>query len=273
MAGRGSLAGRLRKVAEATLDAGLDAIDAIKEARIRRAFRRAWIGDPAYSAYERDLEASGILDHVDEAVEWYRENVPGAYTEDGPGLGGLDRTPTVLLYVLLRDLEPDHVVETGVCNGASTAVILQALEDNGNGQLASIDLPDFVDDRSDDDQFWEGKGGAAIPEGREPGWVVPDELRHRWSLTLGKSQEELEPVLEKLGTIDVFVHDSEHSYECMRFEYEAAYPRLTEGGLLVSDDVTWNEAFEEFADEVGAPTGQLGLQTAFLRKPAGDGAP
>lgn len=271
MAGRDSLAGHLRAVAERTLDAGLDAIDRLKEARIRRAFRRDWVDEAAYSVYAEDLEASGILDHIEEAETWYGENVANAYTEDGPSLGSLAGTPTVLLYILLRDLEPERVVETGVCNGASTAVILQALEDNGTGHLASIDLPDFVDDRSDDHEFWEGKGGAAIPEGREPGWVVPEELTDRWTLTLGKSQDELEPVLEELGSIDVFLHDSEHSYECMRFEYEAAYPRLREGGLLISDDVTWNSAFEELADEVGDPTGQLGLETAFLKKTgAGD---
>jgi predicted O-methyltransferase YrrM len=43
------------------------------------------------------------------------------------------------------------------------------------------------------------------------------------------------------------MHDSEHSYECMRFEFERAWPALRPGGVLVSDDVNSNDAFFEFA--------------------------
>ena len=70
--------------------------------------------------------------------------------------------------------------------------------------------------------FWEGKQGAAIPPGKEAGWMIPDELRPRWQLVLGRSQEELPPLLDRLGAIDLFVHDSEHSYECMHFEFQTA---------------------------------------------------
>ena len=45
----------------------------------------------------------------------------------------------------------------------------------------------------------------------------------RWSLTIGRSQDELPTLLERLGEIDLFVHDSEHSYECMDFEFRAAW--------------------------------------------------
>jgi hypothetical protein len=38
-------------------------------------------------------------------------------------------------------VKPDKVVETGVYKGSSSAVTLQALEDNNKGKLFSIDLP------------------------------------------------------------------------------------------------------------------------------------
>lgn len=45
------------------------------------------------------------------------------------------------LYTIIRIRKPDIVVETGVAQGVSSTFILQALEDNGRGQLYSIDLP------------------------------------------------------------------------------------------------------------------------------------
>jgi predicted O-methyltransferase YrrM len=151
------------------------------------------------------------------------------------------------LYRLLRERRPSVCVETGVCNGTSSAIILQALERNGHGRLYSIDFPEFTDSTG---EFWH-PGGAVIPQGKEPGWLVPENLRGRWELTLGRSQDELEPLLDRLGTIDFFLHDSEHSYECMTFEFSAVMPRLRDGGVLVSDDADWNSAFKDFAAKVG----------------------
>src|SRR5438552_15169364 len=44
------------------------------------------------------------------------------------------------LYAIVRAYSPSLVVETGVLYGHSSAAILAALEDNGTGQLTSIDL-------------------------------------------------------------------------------------------------------------------------------------
>ena len=45
------------------------------------------------------------------------------------------------LYVLVRHLRPEHIIETGVSSGFSSAHFLLALRRNGRGQLHSIDLP------------------------------------------------------------------------------------------------------------------------------------
>jgi hypothetical protein len=86
------------------------------------------------------------------------------------------------------------------------------------------------------------------PSGLEPGWLVPKELHSLWELKLGRSSEVLPTIDSK---VDIFYHDSEHSYENMTFEYEWAYSHLKEGGILASDDVTWNEAFSDFARKHG----------------------
>jgi predicted O-methyltransferase YrrM len=170
------------------------------------------------------------------------------------------------LYRLLRELRPQVAVETGVCNGVSTAFVLLALEDNGEGELYSIDLPEVAGEEYQEGKFWDGKGGAVIPPGKEPGWMVPPPLRARWHLALGRSQDELPPLLERVGEIDFFMHDSEHSYECMSFEFRTAWEALREGGVLVADDVNVNTAWAEFAHEVGREPEALGPKLAMITK-------
>ena len=82
----------------------------------------------------------------------------------------------------------------------------------------------------------------------------------------GKSQEELPPLLGRLGTIDTFMHDSEHSYECMWFEFNAAWPALRTGGVLVSDDVNSTKAFGRFARQEGRSPVRLARGMALLQK-------
>ena len=146
------------------------------------------------------------------------------------------------LYALCRLFSPDIAVETGVHYGASSAFILQALADNGKGHLYSIDLPNAS---------YKLNGSSSthsdlLPEGRTTGFVVPTDLRNRWTLILGNAKEELPALAESLQFIDMFHHDSLHTYEHMIFEYQTVWKKLRPGGLLTSDDVTWNSAFSDF---------------------------
>jgi Methyltransferase domain len=153
-----------------------------------------------------------------------------------------------------------------VCNGVSTAFVLLALERNGAGELHSIDLPEVAGEEYEAGTFWDGKGGAVIPPGKEPGWMVPSELRDRWHLVLGRSQDELPGLMERVGEIDFFMHDSEHSYECMSFEFRSAWEALRAGGVLVADDVNVNTAWEEFTRAVERRPEELGPKLAMIVK-------
>lgn len=46
-----------------------------------------------------------------------------------------------VLYLTVRLIKPETIVETGVSSGSSSAYILRALYDNQKGKLYSIDLP------------------------------------------------------------------------------------------------------------------------------------
>jgi predicted O-methyltransferase YrrM len=147
------------------------------------------------------------------------------------------------LYLIVRLQRPAVMVETGVFDGISSSIILQAMEDNGAGSLVSIDLPAHQPIAESTDAMKE----SVLPDNCDPGWLIPEYLRHRHRLELGDSRKILPEILEKQSAIDVFLHDSLHSSEHMRFEFEIAWPCLRSGGLLLSDDATWNPAFHTFS--------------------------
>jgi predicted O-methyltransferase YrrM len=153
-------------------------------------------------------------------------------------------------YAAIRAFQPGIVVETGVANGVSSAHFLLALQMNNRGTLYSIGL--------DDSQY--------LPAGKTLGWIVPEKLRFPWKLLIGDSREVLPRLLADLGSIDVFIHDSLHTYAHMLWEYRTAYPHLRAGGLLMSDDALWNSAFPEFAREVGTKRSQIIRGVGFLQK-------
>ena len=148
------------------------------------------------------------------------------------------------LYALCRYVKPNIVVETGVHHGVSSSFILSALHHNQNGHLYSIDLPNV--------KYETDHGGIhtdQLLKGESPGFLVEDYLRGRWTLILGDSKEALPKLLGGLGpeSIDIFYHDSKHTYEHMLFEFQTVWPYLKTGGLLLSDDVEWNNAFSDFS--------------------------
>lgn len=160
-------------------------------------------------------------------------------------LTGAGRVRALFLYVATRLRPPTTVIETGCATGWDSALILQALERNERGKLYSIDIP------AREGRFSQLGPAQGLPEGLEPGPMIPDGVRHRWSLIVGNTRLKLMPLLEELGDIDVFFHDSDHTYVHMMWEYTTAWPYLASDGLLISDDISWNTAFWDFAKGAG----------------------
>lgn len=141
----------------------------------------------------------------------------------------LDNQSGLFLYILCKIIKPKIVVETGVAYGLSSMYILQALFENKQGKLYSIDSIFSP---------WQSKEmiGSAIPK----------HLRENWELIFGPSSEKLKTTLNSLGSLDIFFHDSLHTSKNMKFEFETAWPLLNKNGFLVSDDISGNNAFHNF---------------------------
>jgi hypothetical protein len=151
-------------------------------------------------------------------------------------LSVLSLEESIILYFSIEYIKPETVIETGVSDCISSLFILSALQKNGRGHLYSIDLPEV---------------GMPALYGKDPGWIVDDSLRSRWSIIYGKSSEKLPILISELNKCDVFLHDSEHSYSNMKFEFSTILKLMHSGFLLLSDDVSSNSAFLEASDMSG----------------------
>ena len=156
----------------------------------------------------------------------------------------------LILYAAARALKPQIVVETGVANGVSSSYLLLAMQKNRTGELHSIEMGD----------------SSVILKGKTAGWLVPQYLRERWTLHIGLSEAILPGLLRGLPPLDLFIHDSLHTYEHMMLEFELAFPYLKAGGLLVADDAVWNSSFRDFVRKQSVPLAKIIRGVGILQK-------
>ncbi len=153
------------------------------------------------------------------------------------------------LYAIVRTLRPEHVIETGVSSGVSSAHILLALRRNRCGTLHSIDAP--LHQRGT--RLGTSESPVSLPPGRSTGWAVPPPLRRGWDLRIGPSQRLLPELVEELPSIGLFLHDSLHTSAHLTFELETVRPKLASGAVVLADNTDWTgRAFPRFARRVGS---------------------
>ena len=176
------------------------------------------------------------------ASEFTTEMIRRRDTYGGEGvMGALD---CATLYGLTRWLRPAVVVESGGFIGMSSAFILKAFAD------ANLTATKLYSIESSEDC--------------EQGALIPDELRSA-SGGFVPMRGKVEDFLKRdqlPGSIDMFLHDSSHSYRHMLWEFRQFWPRLRDGGLLVSHDVQMNAAFPEFIARTYAHDKRTGRRDA-----------
>lgn len=135
------------------------------------------------------------------------------------------RESSLLLYVLVRLLQPSDMLETGVGNGHSSYFLLHALAANGVGTLHSTEIAE------------------------DAGKLLDPAERERWQLHLldrRRKRKSFVQVLEGLPELDLFLHDSDHTYQWLTFELQAARTKLAPPGLMVVDDAEKSYGFFDF---------------------------
>lgn len=152
----------------------------------------------------------------------------------------------ILLYLIIRSKRPELVIETGVLHGLTTQFLLSALHKNEYGNLISIDMPSYFGlPPANNDGF-----NSSLPPDREPGWIVNKKYHQRWNLHLGKSVEVLPKISPVASKMDVFIHDSEHTYDTMSFELDFAWEKLENNGIIICDNINTNTSFFDFCRKI-----------------------
>jgi len=130
----------------------------------------------------------------------------------------------IFLYYIVRIKKPELMIETGVATGLSSFFILKAMSENNFGKLVSTDIR------------------------YDAGEIVPDYLRNRWNFILLKrdNKNQFKKFINGFDKIDIFFHDSDHSYWWQNLEYVYSFEHIKKGGLLVSDDIDNSYAFLDF---------------------------
>ncbi len=146
-----------------------------------------------------------------EAVRRFSSKIYGSSYDCEAGLASF-------LYAYILRVRPKIIVETGVANGITTNVIMNALEQTG-GVLHSFD----IDMRCKN--VYTGNGN----------WFF-----HHLSKPFPRS---LKKNVAGINDIELWIHDSNHGYSWQRFEYDLAFGKLSKGGILISDDIDASPAY------------------------------
>jgi hypothetical protein len=207
-------------------------MNAIQKKKAEWAFVRSLYGAPAEfnfgehrSEFLKDSGLDVVLSRLGELGMTYQEMMLFAII----GHVGFSREERVT------------IVETGVRTGVSTRMLLSYLEmvHLAEGDLYSID-PMYRTTNIAKDKIVAACNGVALP------------ARGSWTFDGRRSVDALLDIALKTGGWDVFLHDSDHSLECMTFELEFGWSMLRPGGMLFCNE--W-----EFPKPNGVP------HNAFLR--------
>jgi Methyltransferase domain len=126
-------------------------------------------------------------------------------------------------YALVRATQPGHVVERGTQLGLGSCAIAAALLRSRHGRLTTMDIDP------------------------ETGYLIGEPRASVIDRRTGSSLD----VLEKLGDMDVFVHDSLHTYEYETRELAAVEPNLSASAVILSDNAHESSALSDWAERSG----------------------
>jgi Methyltransferase domain len=124
-------------------------------------------------------------------------------------------------YALVRILQPNVVVETGIDKGFGSVVLCAALLRNGSGSYYGTDI------------------------NPRAGYLLQGKYAAVGKILYGDSIESLRTLSQK---IDLFVNDSDHSADYEMREYETVAAKLSDHAIVVGDNshvtsslVVWSE--------------------------------
>lgn len=134
------------------------------------------------------------------------------------------RNLCAFLYVYIRITKPKLIVETGVANGFTTITILEALRGT-EGVLHSFDIDANSKKVGENYKNW-----------------------YWHQIDFRRPLKSLKNSIVSIEGIDLWLHDSDHSYYWQSNEFTIARKKIKKHGLFISDDIDTSRAWKENKD-------------------------
>jgi predicted O-methyltransferase YrrM len=83
--------------------------------------------------------------------------------------------------------------------------------------------------------------------------MVPNAYRDRLEIRYGTAPDLLPNIIDNIDSVDMFYHESDITYESMMFECNEVKRKLAPGGLIVSDNISFNSSVWDFSGTSGVP--------------------
>jgi len=126
----------------------------------------------------------------------------------------------LLLFKLIRKIQPETAIELGTCIGVSAAYQSAALQLNGKGNLITIEGSDTI--------------AGLAKKNLESLNLQNVEVR------CGTFKDVLPEVFMKTSGLDYVFVDGHHDEQATIAYFELLLPHLSPGALLVFDDISWS---------------------------------
>lgn len=131
----------------------------------------------------------------------------------------LNESSQALLYTVIRNQRPDHVVEIGTYKGGTSETLCRALQANESGTLHTLS-PFDAERFTANSQCW------------------PSELQDVVQYYPMTSMEFFITSDTRKLAFDLILVDGNHDYEFANFDIQSAARRLTPGGFIFIDNVS-----------------------------------
>lgn len=139
-----------------------------------------------------------------------------------------------LLYGLVRQMNPQTLVEIGSGNGRSLLATTKALEDN-ESYNAKIYVFDILEVGNETSLFENVKNSG---------------LSKYIDITIGDSINTIPEKLKTVPKLDFTFIDGDHHYEYVSKDFENIYRHTNKNGLILFHDVNWLDGCRQLAKEI-----------------------
>ena len=145
-------------------------------------------------------------------------------------LGSKPALWALLLFKLIRTIQPEAAIELGTCIGISAAYQSAAQELNGKGRLITIEGSEAI-------------AGLAEKNLQSLGLSHAD-------IFCGTFKEVLPGILEKTSAVDYVFIDGHHDEQATIAYFELLLPYLSPGAVVVFDDISWSSGMRRAWEKV-----------------------